>query len=1509
MKKPSKISHPLKNRTGTSQRTRHIEALQYDYALIDGKTLADRLNIISKCALQINFYEYVKNDIEGEYQELSNWLHFFKNSLPFQLAILSKVSTTDLDTQFTLLYNEIRKNPSKESLESLFDLILNKIVNPTIELFNVIEKSQNSFITPIRTILKSSFLEPLKIFVALHNASATFLCTRKKNFSSYLASPWQFSPKEIYKLYGAIQPVKKGKKEAFLIVAEELNTIFYQLLSGFITIVEDAPDFIEESLQPLQESLQKKHTPHLALLFTFLELFTHLQNNINDLGKEHLDFFYEKVLRITPKAAVPDRAHIVFEIAKHLNEYSLQKGLLLKNGKDDNKQDIQFELDHEIIIDKAQITNVRTLFLNKIQEEQYIEGVYIAPMANSMDGIGKAFKKGLPSNWSTLGDKFSKYVPEGNERPEEYPKARLGFVLASPVLFLQEGRRVINIILDCNIIADDPLFYEQKIKEIVTTLNAKNEKTIYALNNQVLDECSLSLTAQTYLKNLLIKQNPYLIEENELDAFLKIKDKISCLPIFNESDSRNLKNCFKNIESASAKHKNGLFNAWFSGEKEWIPRIPAVNILAQGDLPDYQRVGQIQFLVKIVLESEDPAIVFYNEKELKEPFDLEKPFPLIKIELNNDIIINCDNNSTTEVCCLKQKTSTNAEVSSYHFLKALKLVNSTINVDVCGVKNLIVQNDDNLQDVNKPIFPFGPRPRIDDSFIIGSKEVFCKNWQSFRIGVEWKDRPVDFVDYYEAYNQDDDIDIKDDSFKVEASVLDNADWKKENTPPANLKNIFISKEPFQPCSAINSEFNYNGYVWERTDFPISLYQSKSMPVEPLTPLTIASRKAFFRMRLKGEDFQHDSYAFVLAKQMMALANIIDAKSIERVRDDLRLLKLLSTRSISLTNSILGIVNFLVADVDRLQDDIEIPNLLSLVLSIQSDLNFIKNNYDSNANASKDRVDDALADIASIISEIGSVANSSSILGQIDHIKGHFDEIKDLIENNPGGNPNGISDDNVDNDLNAYGLQIILIDIERRIIRVTDILDVQSDAKIPNEPYTPEIKTIFVDYKAIATKDDIDIIHLYPFENTSKVEQIEQNPTLFPFHDDEGTLFIGIENITPGGNLSILFQLAEATANSEMDGAEVNWHYLSNNNWIALKPDFNVVSDTTDGLTVSGIVTIAVPDAISKIGNTVMPDNVYWIKASAYVSSMAVAETIGIHTQAVKASAKLSELNDTRRLNTGLEAGSIGKLVEGDFSIKKIEQLYPSFDGRQPEAEGHYYVRVSEHLKHKGRAQMLNDYEKIVLEGFPSIYKVKCISHTMGLSAITYKKDLELAPGFIIVTVIPDITKILSDNKLAPKAPVSLLEKIGDHLRKKTSPFARIKVMNARYEFVSVNIKVRLRRGKSQNFYQQKLKKDIINLLAPWFLGDSEKIAFGQSVLFSDVVGFVEQLEYVDFITNLELRGAENQSGSEIKPLTARSILTAGLICVTIDEEKCNGSDQLVIHNIQSVTINESSELS
>ncbi|MEP7253405.1 MAG: hypothetical protein ABI683_13520, partial [Ginsengibacter sp.] len=80
------------------------------------------------------------------------------------------------------------------------------------------------------------------------------------------------------------------------------------------------------------------------------------------------------------------------------------------------------------------------------------------------------------------------------------------------------------------------------------------------------------------------------------------------------------------------------------------------------------------------------------------------------------------------------------------------------------------------------------------------------------------------------------------------------------------------------------------------------------------------------------------------------------------------------------------------------------------------------------------------------------------------------------------------------------------------------------------------------------------------------------------------------------------------------------------------------------------------------------------------------------------------------------------------------------------------------------------------------------------------------------------------------------------------------------------------------------------LLAPWAVGKYDKLTFGQCVYRSDIIRFLENTDYVDFITDFKM-GKENDipgdTASKLCPDTPRSILIAGDIEVCINDPDCD----------------------
>jgi hypothetical protein len=112
-------------------------------------------------------------------------------------------------------------------------------------------------------------------------------------------------------------------------------------------------------------------------------------------------------------------------------------------------------------------------------------------------------------------------------------------------------------------------------------------------------------------------------------------------------------------------------------------------------------------------------------------------------------------------------------------------------------------------------------------------------------------------------------------------------------------------------------------------------------------------------------------------------------------------------------------------------------------------------------------------------------------------------------------------------------------------------------------------------------------------------------------------------------------------------------------------------------------------------------------------------------------------------------------------------------------------------------------------------------------------------------------------------------------------------MNPRYEKVQFCLRVQLYLGKDENYYKEKLKQDLREFLAPWAVGEYDKLSFGQCINQSDIIRFLESRDYIDFIADIKMRHEDKATDEEeVCPITPRSILIAGNIDVCIQPPGC-----------------------
>jgi hypothetical protein len=445
--------------------------------------------------------------------------------------------------------------------------------------------------------------------------------------------------------------------------------------------------------------------------------------------------------------------------------------------------------------------------------------------------------------------------------------------------------------------------------------------------------------------------------------------------------------------------------------------------------------------------------------------------------------------------------------------------------------------------------------------------------------------------------------------------------------------------------------------------------------------------------------------------------------------------------------------------------------------------------------------------------------------------------------------------------------------------------------IPNEPYTPLAENLILNYTAsettkfsvtvgetlegIYTKNEARLFHIHPFGYSeehsylkSLLDYVEnENSYLFPTYCKGGELFIGLENVQELQQITLLFQVLEGSENpttpSFTGKQKIEWSVLGNNEWRILNP-FDILGNETDNLLQSGILKFNLPKEATQ-NNTRLSKNYIWLKAKMHKKFDVVCKITGIHSQAVLAAFQ-DNANDLSHLKTGLEAGTISKLLQRLSNVKSVTQPYNSFDYKPIESSEDYYRRISERLRHKNRAVTMWDYEHIVLQKFPELYKVKCLNHTCD--------DSYQSPGNVTLVVIPDTVNKNVFDIYQPRVSTATLNKVKKHIDQLNSMHVTTFVINPKYEEVQVDLKVKFKPGYDENFYMQQLNADIIKFLSPWALDKNIPITFGVTIHSSLLINYIEKLGYVDYLQDVKLLKNGILSDKAAVPSNPKSILVS-----------------------------------
>jgi len=482
------------------------------------------------------------------------------------------------------------------------------------------------------------------------------------------------------------------------------------------------------------------------------------------------------------------------------------------------------------------------------------------------------------------------------------------------------------------------------------------------------------------------------------------------------------------------------------------------------------------------------------------------------------------------------------------------------------------------------------------------------------------------------------------------------------------------------------------------------------------------------------------------------------------------------------------------------------------------------------------------------------------------------------------------------------LDALTIYLINKANKVTD-----SDNPKPVQPYTPTIQSLYLSYSAHRASDlislnestfngrEIKFFHLYPFGEAEQHKYINQlhNSTediyLLPQFkhqgkDEDGNavtiyhigeFYIGAENLQPQQAVNILFQMLEGTTDPLIPKPinHIHWSYLSNNQWLDFEEQ--EISDATLELLQSGIISFTIPEEATA-NNTLLPSGYIWLRASIGQAAEAVCKLLTVDAQAALTTFQNND-NAEDVLDTTLAAGTISKLKTPDALVKKITQPYPSFGGRTKESEDHFYVRVSEHLRHKARAITIWDYEHLILEAFPEIYRAKCLNHTSVEQTSDEKEYInEVKPGNVLIITIPTLINRNDANPLKPYTNQNTLTKIEEYLKQRISCFVNVKARQPQFEEVRLSFSLRLyEQYKDFTYYANLLRDEITQYLTPWAYNNAADIRFGGKIYKSSLINFIEERYYVDYITDVQMfqkiSDTSNESGNLEVAIASTSI--------------------------------------
>lgn len=1371
-----------------------MRALDPGYAEVDGRSFPQLLSFAVKYGSLINFYN-LENKIDGD------WVNFFLTDPVMVLASIEMMDLAEAEAAFARLKEMTlaeRDNAEKfELLRATFRAVL-ALPLRVDQWLRAVDLSPRSGETgrmlrqELVAEIEGGLSAQLRKLKAYDEGAAPALGSAiGLNYSEFLPI-WDL---------GGICPdssIYKGRRYNRKIdhAVPYLDPIFF----SFISAIGNFKLFAEANLSAALET--GDHKPQIGLYIAFVRLFHYAQRTINTMSSRYVDFYYRDILREKHRGAIPDSVYLNFVLAEEegvLNT-TVPRGALFPAGQDSDGTDILYAADKSLVVSAAQIAQLLTLrvvygslFVDEgspPHEEDRDEpappvvreilGSKIFGAQAQAEAAGSTTTAQSP--WATFGEDAA-----GTTSTEITEPASLGFGVASPYLLLAGGQRTIDL----------RIRYTQAFQETV----------LDPLLKRIAEETGLS----------------------ESEAFAVL-----------------LKQSFTLYVSTAA--------GWLQ-VKSYV-----IDLFSRGPLDDPS------FGLRFELPPSAPSIAGFNPESNQEA-DQETA-----ALVTDDPVVNASNPSPqlpTLKAYLRQQPARlsgpagDASVYPLSVLTGMPITAFDIGVAVAELADLQLSNTDGVIDTTSPFTVFGAMPVVGSYLSIQQRELFVKTLDCLQIQLVWFNLPQNsdgFKGYYKYYNigvdgQPNPNLFDNQVFRGAITISNPGTWVIDDSafgffsPPDGADVYLFRTEPGcevqvpAPAAALCTSTGFD-----------TLELAASMPPAYYDPAAGAIKL----------ELTQPPYAFgnSLYSQNVLNAVIEDLPDTDRCKEKClaecgplnRAMQCIQ-RCIDCLD---GCDDFGAPDSESPPMSCEETCLMNCVACLMKILVECVKPY---AAANEGLFDEetvrrveASLEASSYLTEdqraqaIQESLDECLLLG-IDSPP-HFPNKCDLIHEAILCVSQCAADCQQDQDVSCLKkclgkcLQKLSDAYDECLTVCMDsCLSLKKELRYPNEPYLPQAMSLTVSYSAHcsvavsqATPACGAMFHLLPFGGYGPVENDERaQPTLLPVYSNPGNLYAGFSRLVPPQTLTMLFQMAASAGwNGSEELPPIRWDYLAENKWQPLEPS-RILSDWTNGLRNSGIITLSLP-SYNPMKHTVLPPDNQWLRASVAKAPGQFPKTIAIYPQALTAT-WVNQGTTGEHLAQPLPPHTITSSVQELPDIDTINQPMESFGGRVRETDDTFQIRVGERLRHKDRAMLGWDYERLVLDRFPTIWKVQTLP----------ARDLQggQRPGSVLVVIVPGPNSTQVVDPTTPTASSDTLNQIQAYLEGLTSSFVAVSVVNPIYVRIQVSTAVQFREDEDPGDSIKRLNDDLVQYLSPWFYDAERAAKEGRYASEDNISEFIQTRPYIE----------------------------------------------------------------